>query len=135
MTAAFPFPITVQNFVTYFGFQILMSGTSEEVLFRSLVMVPLLLVGERGSMSSKTITIVVSSIATIIFMLAHINFTLFPFRITYFNPLQQLTVLIFGYFYAYLFIKTRSIIGPIVAHNLLNGVITVIGLMLFLFIR
>ncbi|MFP4016478.1 MAG: type II CAAX prenyl endopeptidase Rce1 family protein [Halanaerobiales bacterium] len=50
---------------------------------------------------------------------------------TYFNSLQQLTCLIFGVFYGYLFVKTRSVFGPILAHNLLNGVITISTILLF----
>jgi hypothetical protein len=34
-SAAFPFPLTVRNFGGYFAFEILLSGTSEEILFRS----------------------------------------------------------------------------------------------------
>ena len=65
-------------------------------------------------------------------MLAHINFNLHPFAVTYFNLAQQITCLIFGAFYGWLLTKTRSIIGPMLAHNLLNGVITLCSLLISL---
>ena len=38
--------------------------------------------------------------------------------------------MMFGAFYAFLFLRTRSLLGPILAHNLLNAVIVTIGLIL-----
>lgn len=131
-TAAFPFPLTVWNFGGYFAFQILLSGTSEEILFRALVMTPLLTYGKNSGLAEKPNALLAGGIATLIFMLAHINIALDPLRVTHFSILQQLTVLTFGAFYTFLFVKTRSILGPILAHNLLNAVIVTIGLMLFL---
>lgn len=131
-SAAFHFPLTAWNFGGYFAFQILLSGTSEEILFRALVMTPLLLYGKRAGLTDKTNALLAGGIATLIFMLAHINIAFDPLRVTPFNPLQQLTVFTFGSFYAYLFLKTRSLLGPILAHNLLNAVIVTIGLALYL---
>ncbi|MCG2783946.1 MAG: CPBP family intramembrane metalloprotease [Anaerolineae bacterium] len=130
-SAAFHFPLTAWNFGGYFAFQILISGTSEEILFRALVMTPLLLYGKRSELADKTNALLAGGIATLIFMLAHINIAFDPLRVTHFNPLQQLTVFTFGSFYAYLFVKTRSLLGPILAHNLLNAVIVAIGLILY----
>ena len=65
-------------------------------------------------------------------MLAHINIAFNPRRVTHFNLLQQLTCLTFGSFYALLFLRTRSLLGPILAHNLLHAVIITTGLMLLL---
>ncbi len=129
---SFPFPLNAQNFGGYFAFQILLSGTGEEPLFRSLVMTPLLFYGNRAGLSEKRNAIIATAIATLIFMIAHINFAFNPLRITYFNPLQQLTCLLFGVFYAFLFLRTKSILGPILAHNLLNAVIVTSGLILLL---
>ncbi len=131
-SAAFQFPMTAWNFGGYFTFQILISGTSEEVLFRALVMPPLLIYGKRARLPEKPSALLAGGIATLIFMLAHINITFDPLRVTDFNMLQQLTVFTFGAFYAFLFIKTRSLLGSILAHNLLNAVIVTIGLFLFL---
>lgn len=127
-SAAFHFPLTAWNFGGYFAFQILLSGTSEEILFRALVMTPLLLYGKRAGLADKPNALLAGAIAVLIFMLAHINIAFDPLRVTHFNLLQQLTVLTFGSFYAFLFVKTRSLLGPILAHNLLNAVIVITGL-------
>ncbi|HAD07283.1 MAG TPA: hypothetical protein DCE76_09010 [Anaerolineaceae bacterium] len=129
---SFQFPLNAQNFGGYFAFQILLSGTGEEPLFRSLVMTPLLFYGNGAGLSEKRNAIIATAIATLIFMIAHINFAFNALRITYFNPLQQLTCLLFGVFYAFLFLRTKSILGPILAHNLLNAVIVTSGLILLL---
>jgi uncharacterized protein len=130
--ADFHFPLTAWNFGGYFAFQILLSGTSEEILFRSLVMTPLLVYGKRAGLAEKPTAFLAAGIATLIFMLAHINIDFNPLRVTHFNLLQQLASLGFGIFYAFLFLRTRSILGPILAHNLLNAVVVTVGLLLFL---
>lgn len=129
MPVPFHFPLTGLNFVSYFLFQVLLSGTSEEILFRAMVIFPMLHVGKRAGLSDKTNTIIAVVVSILIFMLAHVNFSFKPFRVTNFFIMQQLTVFTFGAFYAYLLLKTRSLVGSILAHNLLNGVIVVIGLL------
>lgn len=128
--AAFAFLLTRRNFLGYFLFEILLTGPSEEILFRSLVIPPVHIMS--GFLKSERRSNFVSvSAATIIFMLAHINFNLNPFQITHINPLQQITCLIFGVFFGYLFVKTKSVIGPMLAHSTLNGIITVITLIVY----
>ena len=126
--APFHFPLTAGNFAGYFLFQVLLSGTSEEILFRALVIITMLSIGKRAGYSDKTNAIIAVVVSILIFMLGHVNIRTNPFRIDNFNLLQQLTVVTFGGFYAYLFLKTKSLIGPILAHNWLNGVIVLIGL-------
>ncbi|MBS4062584.1 MAG: CPBP family intramembrane metalloprotease, partial [Bacteroidetes bacterium] len=130
--AFFNFPLTTWNLGGFFVFQILLSGTSEEILFRALVMTPLIVYGKRAGLADKPTALLAAGIATLIFMLAHINIAFDPLRITNFNLLQQLASLGFGIFYAFLFLRTRSILGPILAHNLLNTIIGGIGLLLFI---
>jgi len=130
--AFFNFPLTTWNLGGFFAFQILLSGTSEEILFRALVMTPLLVYGKRAGLADKPVALLAAGIATLIFMLAHINIAFNPLRVTHFNLLQQLATLGFGIFYAFLFLRTRSILGPILAHNLLNVVVSTVGLILIL---
>ena len=70
------------------------------------------------------------TVSTLVFTLAHINFNLYPFRITNFNLAQLITCVIFGVYYGLLMKKTGSILGPMLAHNLLNGVITLSSLIM-----
>ena len=130
----FHFPLTAESFAGYFLFQVLLSGTSEEILFRAMVIIPMLYVGKRAGYSDKANTIIAVVVSILIFMLGHVNIRFDPFRVENFNLLQQITVITFGSFYAYLFLKTKSLIGPMLAHNWLNGVIVLIGLLINLVI-
>ena len=108
----FHFPLTGLNFVGYFLFQVLLSGTSEEILFRAMVIFPMLYVGKRAGLTDKTNTIIAVVVSILIFMLAHVNISFNPFRVSNFIFMQQLTSLSFGAFYAYLLLKTRSLSVP-----------------------
>jgi membrane protease YdiL (CAAX protease family) len=101
-------------------------------MFRALVITLMLCFWKNLFEKDSRLTISVILSSTLIFMFDHINFSVSPFTVTHFDILQQLTAMIFGIFYGYLFTKTRSVAGPMLAHNLLNGVIVVIGLALFL---
>lgn len=122
------FPLNTRNITGYFLFEILLTGTSEELFFRGLVITILTLIMKNYFSNHKITNILAILISTIIFMAGHINFESFPFRITYIDGLQQLTLFIFGTFYSILFIKTKSLLGPMLAHNLLNGVATLYNL-------
>lgn len=126
----FSFPLNIYNFTGYYLFEILLSGTSEEIMFRSLVITVMAYVLRKKFDSDKHLFTVVIVASTVVFMIGHVNFTLSPFRITYFNILQQLTCLVAGLFYGFLFVKTKSIVGSMLAHNFLNGVINLVGLLL-----
>jgi membrane protease YdiL (CAAX protease family) len=78
-----------------------------------------------------TANIVAIACATLIFMLAHINFNLIrlPSRTL---PSAADHLPIFGAFYGGLMVKTKSVVGPMLAHNLLNGVITLCSLLISL---
>ncbi|WP_410769481.1 CPBP family intramembrane glutamic endopeptidase [Fontibacillus sp. BL9] len=126
------FPLNFRNYIGYFLFEVLLSGTSEEIMFRSLAITLMLSLWGKYFSNSKRLSILVIAASAFIFMIAHINFSLFPFRITHFDILQQLTCLASGLCYGYLFIKTKSIVGCMIAHNLLNGIITLLQLLFVL---
>ena len=126
------FPLNARNFLGNFLFEILLSGTSEEILFRAMTIPPMLFVFRTFIKKETLAWGVAIGVATLVFALAHINFSFNPFQITRPNPAQLLTCVIFGVFYGLLMKKTGSILGPILAHNLLNGVITLIGLLMTL---
>ena len=123
----FPYPLTAENIAGNLLFKLLLSGTSEEPLFRGLVMTILL-----GSWAGKT-KLFGSSIswagiwATILFVIAHIGFDILSFKITYFDPIQLIQAAVFGMFYAIVFERTRSLAGCILAHNAINVVFTIAG--------
>ena len=124
------YPLTTKNFIGNFLFEILLTGTSEEILFRSLTIPLTIYLLKTFIKSEKTVNIIAITMATLIFALAHVNYNLSPFMITRFNLPQLITCLIFGSFFGYLFVKTKSVLGPLIAHNAINGVITLIGLII-----
>lgn len=131
----FSFELNVKNYVGYFLFQILLSGTSEELLYRALLIGLLIYIGKQLGFSKKiNITFAILTSLTA-FIIGHVSYTLFPFAILSYNVLQLLTVVIFGGFEAFLFIKTKSVFGPILAHNVLNGIIVLSSLILAFIFR
>lgn len=126
----FSFELTVKNYLGYFLFQILLSGTSEELLYRALLIGLLLFLGNQAGFSKKLNIALAVMISLIAFIIGHVSYTIFPFAIVSYNVLQLLTVVIFGGFYTFLFIKTKSVVGPMLAHNLLNGIIVLSSLIL-----
>jgi uncharacterized protein len=126
----FGFPFTMGNFLSHLGFQLFLSGTSEEIIFRSMIMT-ILVNSFQDDYKPAVLFRLVIAIATIIFMVEHINIDYRTFTITHINYLQQLTVLIFGIFYGWLFLKYKNYWAPALAHNLLNSIIITISLILF----
>lgn len=132
-TISFGFPISIKNAIGHLAFQLLLSGTSEEIIFRALVITVLADV-LKNDFGSKNLTIILIFFTTLIFMFDHINFDYSTLTVTHFNLLQQLTLLVFGLFYGWLFIKYRNYWSVAIAHNLLNVVIVVSGLLLYYFL-
>jgi membrane protease YdiL (CAAX protease family) len=125
----FRFPLTAENIIGELGFKLLLSGTSEEILFRGLVMTLLL---RSWPEKAKIFGLEISWAgiwATLFFVLAHIGFRPFPFEITFIDPMQLGQALLMGTFYAIVFDKTRSLLTPILAHNFFNFFLTGVGML------
>lgn len=128
-----PFNPTLWNTAGRMLFQLGFSGPSEELLYRSLNLGVLLYFARKAIANRGAATGLAVVLSIVIFMVDHINFTLTPaFAITYFNWAQQVTALIFGLFYAWLFLRYRTVFAPMVAHSLLNCVIELSAILLFL---
>ncbi|MBE0654996.1 MAG: CPBP family intramembrane metalloprotease [Bacteroidales bacterium] len=127
---SFGFPLTTKNYVGRLAFQLLLSGTSEEILFRVMVIVILTDILE-NVFNESTLFYYLVTVSTIIFIFDHINFSLSPLSITHFNILQQITLVIFGTFYGWLFIKYKNYWTVAIAHGSLNGVINLSTLILY----
>ncbi len=123
-----PHPLTLRNVAGELGFKALLSGTAEEPLFRGLVMMVLY---RSWAGQSKWIGIQISHaglIATGLFIVAHIGFSLAPLQITWISPIQLAQAGVLGFFYAVVFDRTRSLLTPILAHNFANTFLTAIGM-------
>lgn len=130
----FVFPASFKNILGYWSFEAFISGTCEEPLFRGLV-ITILLQSWKGNFRVRKMNISeVMILSAILFALAHISFSVFPFKIIQIDPVQLLATFLLGLFYAHVFQKTKSLLGPILLHNLSN-IITITIPIIILFTK
>ncbi len=111
---------TPANIVGNLAFMGLLSGLSEEILFRGLFHTVLAQFFP-GVRQWRGIEIPSAGIiAALIFTLAHINFSLSPFQVTHIYLPQLLLAFGLGMYYSIVFHKTMSLVAPILAHNFSN---------------
>lgn len=111
------------NVIGTLGFQLLLSGPSEEILFRSLPITLLLSVLDPESKRDRAIAVISASV---LFGIAHIN--VFTFQVSWF---QVCYAFVLGIFYGYAFIRSKSVIYPMIMHSMSN-VISVGGCYLYM---
>jgi len=113
------YPLTTRNIFGNLGFQLLLSGPSEEILYRALPVTLLVFAFGKTINFSKNITLEVV-LASLLFTAAHIQWTISPFSISDLN--------IFGLFYAFamgilngvVYQKSRSLLYPVLMHSISN---------------
>ncbi|WP_422486552.1 CPBP family intramembrane glutamic endopeptidase [Gudongella sp. DL1XJH-153] len=113
----FQFPLTATNIVGYMGFQLLLSGPSEELIFRAFAITMFSLFLKR-----KTITYNISSanlLAAVVFAMAHMSFTFNPFGMTY-SSSQLVLAFGLGIFYGICYEKSGSMYYPMIMHSFSN---------------
>jgi uncharacterized protein len=125
----FAYPLTLRNIAGYLGFQLLLSGPSEELVFRAFAISAF-----AGLITDKRINkhlSVAVLFASIIFGIAHINFAFNPFVMTY-SVFQVIYAVVLGYFYGDCYEKSKSVIYPMIMHSFTNvlmiGVTVIISL-------
>jgi len=123
----YAYPLTIENMAGVMGFQFLLSGTGEEPLYRGLVMIVLGKYWTGVYRVGKVEIPTVGIIATILFMLAHVGISVSPLAITHFSLSQQLTAMGLGLYYAIVFHRTGSLVGPIISHGYSNAILFIIG--------
>ena len=127
----FPYPLTARNISGYLGFQLLLTGPSEELIFRAFAMTMLGLLitstivpGETGlgrviaTFFGGKIT-AVNLIAALIFGLAHVRFSFSPFTVTY-SIGQVLYSVGLGLFYGVAYERSGSMLYPMIMHSFTN---------------
>ncbi|WP_290653091.1 type II CAAX endopeptidase family protein [Aquisalimonas sp.] len=119
----FQFPLTGGNIGGYLGFQLLLSGPSEELIFRAFAMTMLGLMVSGGLFKGKLSY--ANIIAAVIFGLAHMRFTFAPFEVTYI-PFQVIFAFVLGLFYGICYEKTGSMYYPMIMHS--YGNVLMVGL-------
>jgi uncharacterized protein len=127
-------PLTAQNIIGQFGFQLLLSGPSEELIFRAFA-ITMLGLAVKGAVfgketgAGKVIATmfggsisVANLIAAVIFGLAHVRFTFAPFSAS-FETGQVVVSVILGLFYGVCYERSKSMIYPMLMHSVSNLVV------------
>jgi membrane protease YdiL (CAAX protease family) len=113
----FKFDINANNVIGYLGFQLFLSGPSEELIFRAFAIgvIGFLIPGKllKGKVSIANI------IAALIFGLAHVSIFFSPFRLSY-SLFQVIYAIALGLIYGYSYEKTKSVIYPMIMHSISN---------------
>ena len=100
----------------------LLAGMGEEPLFRGFIITVLITIITRYVGVGKVKIPLVAIISGLLFALAHIEYQIMPFRIIYFDGVQLSTTFILGTFWSIMFIKTKSLLGSIIAHMCSNTI-------------
>lgn len=113
----FQFPLTGRNIAGYLGFQLLLSGPSEEIIFRAFAITLFArLVTTRRIHPRISIA---NLFAAAIFGLAHVYITFNPLHAAW-SPSQVIYATALGYFYGDCYEQSRSVIYPMVMHSYTN---------------
>ncbi len=115
----FPYPLTATNIFGQMGFQLFLSGPSEELIFRAFAITMLALV-IRGRFFKGKISYA-NLIAAVIFGLAHVGISFDPFTLNY-HPFQVILSIGLGIVYGDCYEKTGSVYYPMILHSISNVV-------------
>lgn len=110
-------PLTARNALGYLGFQLFLSGPSEELIFRAFAITMLGLVLKDRVFSGRASLANIA--AAVIFGLAHVDFSLAPFRVSY-SPMQVVLCVALGLFYGDCLEKSGSVFYPMMMHSIGN---------------
>ncbi|SDK71927.1 CPBP family intramembrane glutamic endopeptidase [Natronincola ferrireducens] len=127
----FSYPLTAVNIIGQMGFQLLLSGSSEELIFRGFAITMLALIIKDRVFNGKVS--IANIIGAVIFGLAHVNFSFTPFEIRY-NLFQIMYAIILGLFYGDCYEKTNSMLYPMMMHSISNVVMVGVTIILSLII-
>jgi len=123
-------PIITGNIIGNLFFKFIISGLSEEILFRGMMQTYITTFTTKVWRWGNIEMPVAGFITAIIFTIVHINFTVFPFEITHLYFPQLILAFILGLFYAVAYHRTGSLLAPILAHNFSNGMLYISELLL-----
>ncbi|TVR66915.1 MAG: CPBP family intramembrane metalloprotease [Spirochaetaceae bacterium] len=115
----FPYPLTARNVIGQLAFQLLLSGPSEELIFRAFAITMLMLPIKRKVMIGPAS--VATILAAIIFALAHVGVSLSPFTLIG-DPFQVVYAAGLGVVYGICYERTGSVYYPMILHSISNVV-------------
>lgn len=122
----YDYELNAVNVIGTLGFQLFLSGPVEEIVFRTL---PIVCFQSVYKKDDKAFDILVMFLTSMLFVYGHINFNvpLFSQLFTF------LYVFINGMVYAFAFIRTKSVIYPMIMHSISNF-ISVGGCYLYMYL-
>lgn len=126
----YDYPLNAINVFGTLGFQLLLSGTSEEILFRAL---PITVFSNILECEEKKKTFITVMIAAVLFSLAHIKWSVYPSMTITVDWFQLVYALILGLIYGVTYRRTNSIIYPIIMHGMSNVLMVGIGYLFMTF--
>lgn len=114
-------PQTVSDILGRLFFMAVISGLSEEILFRGMMQTWLVRWFPTAVRLPGLDVPAAGLVTALIFAAVHINFTLVPLQITHFYAPQVLIALVLGVLYSVAYQRTGSLLAPILMHNVANG--------------
>lgn len=115
--APFQYPLTARNISGHLGFQLLLSGPSEELIFRAFAISAFAyLVTDKRLGKHFSYAVI---FASIIFGMAHMRFSFNPFSVSY-STFQVIFSIVLGYFYGDSYEKSKSVVYPMLMHSYSN---------------
>lgn len=114
----YDFPLNINNIAGTLGFQLFLSGTSEEIVYRALPITVLVYVFGKSVNVKWNITLE-TIIAAILFSMAHIKWSLWPFAINA-NYFQLFYAFVLGTIQGVVYQESRSILYPMIMHSVSN---------------
>lgn len=120
----YSFPLNARNIIGSLAFQMLMSGPSEEILFRALPITLFTIIFKKSIKIKWDISLEVV-IAALLFAMAHIDGFNIDFQIYY--------SFVLGIIYGRTYQKTGSVIYPMLMHSISNVLAVGIGYLFYYF--
>jgi len=126
----YDYPLNAKNVLGTLGFQLLLSGTSEEILFRALpIGVLTFWIGNKERKFTKFNFSYEVIVAAILFSIAHVRWTINPFSISM-DYLQLIYCFVLGIVYGKVYQECSSVIYPMIMHSISNVFMVGLGYVL-----
>jgi membrane protease YdiL (CAAX protease family) len=114
----YDFPLNTRNIIGTLSFQLFLSGTSEEILFRALPITVLVYVFGNRVYIKGHITLEII-IASFLFSIAHMKWSLSPLTIDA-NLFQLFYAFVLGTIQGIAYQESQSVLYPMLMHSLAN---------------
>lgn len=128
----YDYPLNVKNIMGTLGFQLFLSGTSEEILYRALPVTVLVYVFGKSVNIKWNITLEVI-LAAVLFSIAHTKWSLFPFTIEV-DSFRLLYAFVLGTINGIAYQQSRSVLYPMLMHSISNVLMVGTGYLFIIFL-